>query len=155
MATERSMPTDDALVSMKPSTMVTLATKRSELAAENMVSLKPAKVAKHLWHTNATLAKQLLDRRMTTTTEKTNYPICDNGDGAEETNKVAWDKGDGDPDPVGPRCRPKKDNGKPRPNDVWCKHCEFWLHGPTQWEGPQIGKRHRKNRALSEGACYV
>ena len=28
---------------------------------------------------------------------------------------------------------------------VYCKHCEMWLNGPTQWEDHKIGKKHKKN----------
>ena len=28
---------------------------------------------------------------------------------------------------------------------VYCKHCEMWLNGPTQWEDHKISKNHKKN----------
>ena len=27
---------------------------------------------------------------------------------------------------------------------IFCKHCEMWLNGPTQWADHEIGKKHRK-----------
>eukprot|EP00913_Durusdinium_trenchii_P007073 g6655.t1 len=27
---------------------------------------------------------------------------------------------------------------------IYCKHCQMWLNGPTQWADHEIGKKHRK-----------
>eukprot|EP00931_Biecheleriopsis_adriatica_P018218 TRINITY_DN12830_c0_g1_i1.p1 TRINITY_DN12830_c0_g1~~TRINITY_DN12830_c0_g1_i1.p1 ORF type:complete len:1498 (-),score=351.74 TRINITY_DN12830_c0_g1_i1:53-4546(-) len=27
---------------------------------------------------------------------------------------------------------------------IYCRHCEMWLNGPTQWADHEIGKKHRK-----------
>ena len=28
---------------------------------------------------------------------------------------------------------------------VYCKYCDMWLNGPTQWEVHKQGKKHRKS----------
>jgi hypothetical protein len=32
---------------------------------------------------------------------------------------------------------------------VWCKDCEMWLNGPTQYKEHEIGDKHKKNRRRS------
>ena len=27
---------------------------------------------------------------------------------------------------------------------VYCKYCDMWLNGPSQWEDHKLGKKHRK-----------
>ena len=35
----------------------------------------------------------------------------------------------------------------------YCRDCEMWLNGPTQWEDHKVGKKHKKNfkRQLAGG----
>ena len=34
---------------------------------------------------------------------------------------------------------------------TWCRHCQMWLAGPTQWRDHIIGKSHRKHTRLDLG----
>ena len=36
---------------------------------------------------------------------------------------------------------------------VYCRDCEMWLNGPTQWEDHKVGKKHKRNfkRQLAGG----
>lgn len=34
---------------------------------------------------------------------------------------------------------------------IYCKHCEMWLNGPTQWADHEIGKKHQKAIRRDQG----
>ena len=34
----------------------------------------------------------------------------------------------------------------------YCKECDMWLSGPTQWEDHLAGKKHRERKRLQRGA---
>ena len=51
----------------------------------------------------------------------------------------------------------RKDGGNaPKPpkgptEAIWCKDCDMWLNGQTQWEDHKIGKKHLKNLKKAQG----
>ena len=46
---------------------------------------------------------------------------------------------------------------------VYCKYCDMWLNGPSQWEDHKFGKKHRKaarsfmlvNAIFSARSCFT
>ncbi|CAE8615328.1 unnamed protein product [Polarella glacialis] len=40
---------------------------------------------------------------------------------------------------------------------IYCRHCEMWLNGPTQWADHEIGKKHRKavRRTQAHSLCNM
>lgn len=40
--------------------------------------------------------------------------------------------------------KPVEEKKSPEPEAIYCKYCNMWLNGPTQWEDHEKGRKHRK-----------